>query len=637
MFDIHQLKLEFWKENEALIKNINLDNDLDCYILVDSREKKISTLALNTLLDAIIGNISKGDTYKDFSRALETVNHMFKTRERDGEKINGISIFIWIRNRDTLTFSTVGTPSGYLIKRDGEIIEITDKNDTKKEFSFISSGDINDGETVILASSRLLDYLSKTDIRESVMGHKSETIGKHLETVLSGEELEVNISFVILRNVFFGDIKSTTKVGRYAEIAKHLTMKWLDNMVTKRLLATLLSLKEKAWHQGRLIKNLLFVVGILVSFVFLYGIISSVVSTTSNSQLVEESKKNLNQAREFIRIANENIANPELFDLNMKKAEDLVADIKEKQLFLNDINKILEDITAIKKQFNGVQAFEEDSTNLITQSIPKDAIKILRDGGRTYIVGRRSITGPIIPWKESKTYTFDTLDSKDFFKDAEFFGTDIVILTEFSKVVNFSRSWYFRYLDTIWQPTWEDSLQLDSFYQNIYLLNKTKDQIIRHKKTGENYEAGANFLSPEDSKGIWKILSFAVDGWVYILKGDLSMIKAFSSPKYRLEKLIINKLPKNYTVEGNENDISLKARQELSYVYLYLNQKIWVFKPNTTQYTNTKSLVYLGQIEGKKYKIKDFYVAKDGQIDILNSDGVYRLEFEVSDDKLILK
>jgi len=94
MFDIHQLKLEFGKENEALVKNINLDDDLDCYILIDAREKKISTLALNTLLDAIIGNISAGDTYKDFSRALETVNHMFKTRERDGEQITGISIFI---------------------------------------------------------------------------------------------------------------------------------------------------------------------------------------------------------------------------------------------------------------------------------------------------------------------------------------------------------------------------------------------------------------------------------------------------------------------------------------------------------------------------------------------------------------
>lgn len=637
MFDIHQLKLEFWKENEALIKNISLDNELDCYILVDAREKKISTLALNTLLDAVIGNISKSDTYKDFSRALETVNHMFKTRERDGEKIGGISIFIWIRNKETLTFSTVGTPSGYLIKRDGEIIEITDKNDTKKEFSFISSGDINDGETIILSSSRLLDYLSKTDIRESVMGHKSETIGKHLEQVLSGEELEDNMSFIILRNTFFGDVKSTTKMGKYGEIAKYAAMKGLDNIVTKRLLASLLSLKEKISHQGRLIKNLLFVIGILVSFVFLYGIISSVISSTGNSQLVEESKKNLNQAREFIRIANENIANPDLFDLNMKKAEDLVADIKEKQLFLNDINKILEDITVIKKQFNGVQAFEEDSTNLITNSLPKDSIKILREGGRTYILGRRSITGPVIPGKESKTYTFDTLDQKDFFKDAEFFGTDIVILTEFSKLVNFSKTGYFRYLDTIGQPAWEDSLQVDSFYQNIYLLNKEKNQIIKHKKKGENYEAGSNFLTPEDSKNIGKILSFGVDGGMYLLKQDLSMIKAFSSPKYRLEKLIINKLPKNYSVEGNENDVELKVRQELSYVYLLLNNKIWVFKPNTTRYTDTKSLTYLGQIEGKKFKIKDFYVGKDGQIDILNDDGVYRLEFEVSDDKLIVR
>lgn len=637
MFDIHQAKLEFWKENEALIKNINLDTDLDCYILVDSREKKISTLALNTLLDSVIGNISKHDTYRDFSRALETVNHMFRSRERDGEKITGINIFIWIRNKDNLTFSTVGSPSGYLIKRDGEVIEITDKNDVKKEFSFISNGDINDGETIILSSSRLLDYLSKTDIRESVLGHTSEDIAQHLESVLTGESIEDNISLIVLRNTFFGEMKSTTKLGRYGEIAKYTALRWLDNVVAKRILASLLTLKEKISRQGRLIKNLLFVIWILVSFVFLYGIISSVISTTGNTQVVEQSKKDLNQAREYIRIANENIAYPDVFDLNMKKAENLVTDIKEKQLFLNDIAKINEDIMVIKKQFNGVQAFEEDSTSLISNTIPKDAVRILRQWGKTYVVGRKSVTGPIIPWTAAKTYTFDTLDSKDFFKDAEFFWTDIVILTELSKVVNFSHAGYFRYLDTIGQTTWEDSAQIDSFYQYVYLLNKEKNQIIRHKKTGDNYEAGVPFLTPQDSKDIGKILTFWVDGWVYMLKWDLSIIKAFSSPKYRLEKLIINKLPKNYDIEGNENDIKFRVRQELSYVYLLLNNKIWIFKPNTTRYTDTKTLTYVGQIEGKKFKIKDFYVEKDGQVDILNEDGVYRMNFEVSDDKLILK
>jgi hypothetical protein len=43
------------------------------------------------------------------------------------------------------------------------------------------------------------------------------------------------------------------------------------------------------------------------------------------------------QAREYIRLANQNIANPEAFTLNIKKAEELVNKVKEQELFLNDI------------------------------------------------------------------------------------------------------------------------------------------------------------------------------------------------------------------------------------------------------------------------------------------------------------
>jgi len=58
-----------------------------------------------------------------------------------------------------------------------------------------------------------------------VIGHKAEVIGKHLEAVLSGENLEENISIVILRNSYFDGMKSTTKFGRYSEIAKYTALK----------------------------------------------------------------------------------------------------------------------------------------------------------------------------------------------------------------------------------------------------------------------------------------------------------------------------------------------------------------------------------------------------------------------------
>ncbi|USN58145.1 MAG: hypothetical protein H6767_07585 [Candidatus Peribacteria bacterium] len=132
-------------------------------------------------------------------------------------------------------------------------------------------------------------------------------------------------------------------------------------------------------------------------------------------------------------------------------------------------------------------------------------------------------------------------------------------------------------------------------------------------------------------------MDIAIDGGFYILKSDLSMLKFFASPKYRLESLTINKAPKNYDVENSLDPVRVKTRQELNYVYMLLNNKIWVFQPNTKSVYDTQSLQYIGQVEGKRHTIRDFYIDHDGELLVLNDAGVYQLQFEVSDGKLILR
>lgn len=154
---------------------------------------------------------------------------------------------------------------------------------------------------------------------------------------------------------------------------------------------------------------------------------------------------------------------------------------------------------------------------------------------------------------------------------------------------------------------------------------------------GENYDAGTPYLKGDDSKNIGKILSIGVDGGIYILKNDLSILKVFGSPKYRIESILVNKLPKNYILEGNTDGIEIKTRNDLSYVYIFLNNKIWILQPNTKLVQDTKSLLYIGQIEGKDSKIKDFYVSHDGQILTLTDTGLYTLKFEVSNNKVIVR
>lgn len=639
MFDIHQAKIDIQRENDITLRHINLDVDLECFILIDSEDKKIKDIILTNILDTIIGNISKYNTYKDFSNALERINALLKTWQDEKNKIKGLNIFIWILNKSNLTFSNIGRVSGYLIKGDSELVEIIEKWDIKKEFSFISSGDINDGEVVVLSTGRLLDYLSRSDIRESASLEKAENMCKNLENILKWENIEENIGIVCMRNNLFVIPKEDTKIKNYLSRAKYLWMKVFDNKIVKTSIANSMLWYENISKQSKSIKNAILVVGIFVSVFLLYAIIGGVLGNSKVSKDVANSQLNLEKARDYIRVANENIANPDVFDLNIKKAEEIVYEIKDKKLFLNDLSKILDDITIIKKEFNGVESFEEDGEKLISDKVSAKATHILEMWGKIYALTKNSVIWPIIPWQENpKEKVFDKLALEDSFKNAVVMSNgSILISTKLSKLVTFTSNAYFRYTDAIGQTTWEEMEQIETFTENIYTLKKDGNQITRHKKRGDNFEAGTNYLEEADTKNIGKIISIAIDGGIYILKKDLSIVKVFSSPRYRIESIMINKLPKNYSIEEWSAPVKLKTRLELSYLYLFMNNKIWVFKPNAKNYQDVKSLTYIGQIEGKTYKIKDFYIHRDGELYALNEKWIYKINFEVSDDKLILK
>jgi hypothetical protein len=250
------------------------------------------------------------------------------------------------------------------------------------------------------------------------------------------------------------------------------------------------------------------------------------------------------------------------------------------------------------------------------------------------LVTKNSVIWPIIPGKEPKKYTFSQLKN-DYFIDASDLNSSLILITKSWKVVEFTKNWYFSYKDVEWQNTWEKSDTILSYASNIYLIPETKNQIFKHKKVWKNFQKAIPYLKEEDVKAIWKIIDIAIDWWIYILKDDLSIVKFFSTP-YRLEKIVINKLPENYKKE-NTSPIKIKTRKDLNYVYVLLNDKVWIFKPNTRRFQDTKSLTYLGQIEASNWKIKDFYINHDSDLDVLTENWIYKLNFEVNDWKIIVR
>ena len=634
MFEINSEKIDLQKPNITKRKDISLDKDLDCFILISGNNENFIEVVEGNILDAIIDKVWASNTYKEFSIALENINSFIKTWKLDGNDEIDVDIMIGILTNNTFMFSNIWEASCCLLKNDNELIELTSKQEIKKEFSFISSWDLRNDEIVLMSTKRILDYLSSADIIDWWNEEKNiEEFNKNIKNILLEEILE--------NNLLFTTIKYTTHIDEI-EVPKPVydnIVKWYETIkktkIGKKLEKQYSKIIKKIWNSSKNIKNIVFIAWITVSLILIYQVLSALVSVTTNNNTKELAKAELIEAKSYIRIASENIANQNNFELNIQSAEALIDKIREKKIFLNDIEKINDDINILKKQFNKIEAFDETIDNALYQGDFQNAIKIIKNNKKPFVINEKWIFGPILPNTTPKNYVFNSLENTEVFVDATTLWNDIFLLTNFSKIVKFTQNWHFSYTDVIGQKAWEKSKEIKSFWQNIYLVWKENSQIFRHSKNGIKFNSAKWYLKKDDLTQIGEILSIGIDGSFYVLKKDLSIVKFYSSPKYRLEKVVINKLPENY--DQIEDRVNLKSRWDLNYLYMLLNNKILIFKPNSKDYRNTKSLTYMGQIEWSKSKIVDFYVNHDWEVYIINKDGLYKINFEISDDKVILR
>ena len=634
MFNINSKKIDFGKSNTLKRKDISLDENLDCFILVSGASESFVEVALNNILDAIAWNISKENTYKEFSFALENINAFIKTRNLDSKNNAQVDIIIWILEDDNFIFSNIWESSCCLIKNDNEIVELTNREENKKEFSFISSWELANWEIVLMSSMRIFDYLTNDDIIDGINEERDVNIlGKNIKKILEAENWENNM---ILTALQYTSAKQEEKSNEIFTFCNQVRDMFGNTHILEYIEKIWDSLSLHFKKSSKNIKSIIFISWIIISLVLIYQVLSAVITATSNNNIKELAKTQLTEAKNYIWVASENIANKNNFDENIENALSLITQIEEKKIFLNDIEKIRDQIGTLRKQFNKVETFNPSSESTLYTWDWADSIKIIESNNKPFIINNKWVLWPILPNIEPKNYIFNSLESNEVFVDATALGNDIFLLTNFSKIVRFTKNWHFTYSDVIWQTSWEKASEIVSYGQNIYLLGKENSQIFRHTKNGTKFNSGKGYLKKDDLTQIWKIKAIAIDWGFYILKEDLSMLKFYSSPKYRLEKLVINQLPEWYN-ENSEEKIQLKTRFNLNYLYMLHNGKIWVLKPNSKDYRSTKSLTYIGQIEGSGEQIKDFFVNYDGEIFILGKSWAYKVNFEISDDKIILR
>jgi len=377
MFEVNSIKEKSFGKSKPIAKTINLWKNLDLFISASSKNSAFLDYVFNKILDFSINRISKNNTYKDFSNTLELVNSVLKAWYRDSD--DKISMIIWILNKNEFLFSNIWNSSCYLIK-ENNVIEITDSKDKKKEFLYISNWTLENWDIISMSNRRLLAYLSESDFIDSY-NENIEKFNKNIKQIFEEEKIEKNISILS----FIYKINKN-KENKQIDKIKDIALKVWDTSFVKRIIALYMIAKEKFLQKEKIIKNIWFLIIIIISIFFLYKIINHTVSTTNNSKNIILEKKQLKEAQIYVRKASENATNKDLFELNISNAKKIINKLEKKHLFLNDIKNLKEKISNLKKSFEWIESFQENKNNKIIDFKAEDSIKIIWLNRKTYII-----------------------------------------------------------------------------------------------------------------------------------------------------------------------------------------------------------------------------------------------------------
>lgn len=627
-----------WKiEKNVKAQKISLDFGWELIYFYTCSDEAFSDLFQNKILESLLDRITWKNAYKDFSRWLEVVNAFLEGWRKESKSFD-LTALIGLYDGRAFHFSTIWSASVLLWNLRGNIIEVSDKDDTPKNFHFISSGDIGEGETLILSNTRLLSILSKDDIEDGLGTKYIQSCGENIEHILHLEKIEETIVCISFR---LSGLNEKKQQSQFLQNISYSFYKCLDNDMVKKILWYLFHIRDSILRKQKHTVQIIFWLWMLLSIIVLYIFISSLFSLASKTQDVTILQDKLVEARDFLDTASQNINNIDAYEMYISEVELRVSELEEKNVFTEDVEKLRTDMIILEWQINGVQAFDTSwDTIYHLFSEERDIVKLLRtNSGRLYAVHPRSISWPIVWTESAENFIYSALNASDSFIDAAVVGNEILIQTAEGKVISFGSNNRFGVVNVTGQDTWFRSPVIQSFNQNIYTLSENTRQIYMYRRSWSNYLEGAPYLTEEDVSSIEGIRAIGIDGGIYILKNDGLFLKLFRSPNYRLESLTLNRLPRNYMslVTSSDIKIDMSASASFRYIYVLVWNRVFVFEPNSTRPADTKSLRFMGQIESRWSNIEAFHVVSDGDLFFADRKGVYRVRFDIEDFGVVIR
>lgn len=636
-------------DSVVVTKKIRIDDRRQILLQIDSKKPHVASLVEGAIVDTVAESGKAGETAAYFSFVLDRLNRHLRATVPD-LKVEDVRVFLAAIDGDDIHFSVLGHYNAYLI-RGGRITDIAEgMASSASEFSYVSSGSVKHPDSLYVANIDLLDYLTEDDVTELAAAGKDDEKRLAIENLIRREAGKRAIDCIALTNANVTDVvasSSASSVEKAAIAAKNAMAKAapMARDAAARISGAISEIPaaKKAYDAVRnhpiwkneKVRAGAFGAGVVVCAFLLYVTIAAIFQQKTDLAVPEEYKNRLIEAQIILDKAGKDLANKEVFKSNLKKAEDLIFEVRGKGVYLNDVKRLLDNISILKKQMNGIESFDPKTHEAEYAFADKKfgTVGVFEIQKKYYFVGKTSLAGPFVKGSETKSFPYPDAEEA-VSADASAEGI-IYVLTKTNRVLKFYKG-EFSYVNVDGQKSWEAGRAIKTFNGNLYVLSADGTQIYKHKPSVNGFSSKSSVLEGDRSKKP-KILDFGLDGGFYAVRDDLMMDKVFTVPDYSERSLMLNGLPDDYSLASANEIPKFYAFANANYVYLILSNRIWVFEPDSRDYRNIKSVRYVGQIEVVEHPVRAIFVPKDGTVVASTDSGVYQIRFEVSDGKLVIR
>lgn len=594
------------------------------------------------------------EPYLRFEDAIREVNKALN--ELKGQKsssfLGNLNVIVAAIVGNSLFITQTGDAEAYLLRRRlcSAVSEGLQDEGSEEIFANIASGSLESGDTVIFNSTRLLRYISKTDLAKIFSGANLVASLGELKDFLSTEVLgrigivgiNVKESVAQFSDAEKGKIEAhLEKEEAYSTKTGEKTMKVSLKEAVTRLSVVVDDLRKKVSSgpsgqgtpkrtpipprdvsKGGKIANVLsfnnwskdkILVALVIIIILLTMGIWWLRNRVSEQQVVEEYTSTLNEVQEEIASAETTGQyNKDQAGNMLDHAEEKALEVLNSGQLRGRANELLQFIHDTRDQLDGVLRPEARVLgDLSTKRENVSALGLLSLNDTLYAFEYNALY-PLVLDQVQDPLTIDeneTVIAGTMYEDEN----SLIFFTKSGKVLEYKDN-RVSFLDAT-EGAFHKGVAIAGYSNKIYILDPDENQIWRYTRRRDNFDtAEAYNVNAELNDGV----DLAIDGSIYVLENTGGIVKIYASNK---EDFPIKKQPVNEL----ENPTKIFTELDMSSIYVLepSEKRVLVYYKDD----KTGGAIYSNQyVFDDISELRDIYVDKDtNKMYLLDKSRVYEV------------